>query len=100
MKKTISVMADQGRDPASESVSENNRGSILEAGPIQPVLEFPSTYSGNKCLKFQAAWYSQFPWLEYSMTKDAAFSYHWRCFGTSGECNMRKFSNTLASIKT
>ena len=100
MKKTISVMADQGRDPASESVSEINRRLILEAGPIQPVLEYPSTYSGNKYLKFQAAWYSQFPWLEYSRTKDAAFCYHCRCFGSSGEYNIYKFNNTLASIKS
>ena len=75
---------EMNRDPATEIVVENNRPNVIALGLIQPkTFNFPS--SGNRNLKFQAAWmdledYSQ--WLEYSVSRDASFCFHCRCFGS------------------
>ena len=81
------------RDPATETVVENNRQGIVALGPVQPrTITFPS--SGSRNLKFQASWfaredYSQ--WLEYSISKDSAFCFVCRCFGNLVGCSDKQF---------
>ncbi len=52
--------------------------------PCQPVIsgKFPTTYFSGKGRSFNPDWYKLYPWLEYSITKDAAFCYPCRLFGT------------------
>ena len=71
------------RDPASEQVNVNNRHTIVSLGPVQPILNYPP--SGNRNLKFQRSWFARddfSQWLEYSVSKDAAFCFVCRCFGS------------------
>ena len=44
---------------------------------IQPSINFPVT----KDRRFLAAWYKEYSWLEYSISKDAAFCFACRKFG-------------------
>ncbi|XP_052309181.1 uncharacterized protein LOC18099599 [Populus trichocarpa] len=45
-------------------------------GPFQPKLaEYPRTESGRQYRRFQYTWFDQFPWLEYSPSKDAIFCF-------------------------
>ena len=41
--------------------------------PIQPVIKYPQTKFCSTNRLFQSRWYEQFPWLEYSISLDAAF---------------------------
>ena len=71
------------RDPCNENVV--NIDNVLRLGPIRQVVDFPqSNFSGNE-YRFQESWYSKYDWIEYSFEKDAAFCFHCRLFGTSGE---------------
>lgn len=63
-----------------------NLNDKYNSGPIQPVFEFPTTNQR----KFCSNWYNQFKWLEYSVTKDAAFCYYCRIHGTSSS----KYNNS------
>ena len=55
-------------------------------GPRQPILkEYPYTVIGEKRRAFNSSWYKQYPWLEYSLTSDAAFCFACRHFAVSGE---------------
>ena len=47
-------------------------------GPYQP-----ATLQGGKLRSFQATWYGQFPWLEYSPKLDAAFCFCCRLYAAS-----------------
>lgn len=75
------------RDPATETVTESVRKQIVTLGPIQPMdVIFPS--SGPRNLRFQRSWYARedcTTWLEYSVSKDAAFCFVCRCFGSLGK---------------
>ena len=52
-----------------------------ESSPRQPVnVEFPITYFSGKARSFNSDWFRQYPWLEYSVKKDAAFCYPCRLF--------------------
>eukprot|EP00258_Populus_trichocarpa_P037857 XP_024453876.1 zinc finger MYM-type protein 1 [Populus trichocarpa] len=45
-------------------------------GPYQPKLaEYPKTESGRQYRRFKYTWFDQFPWLEYSPSKDAVFCF-------------------------
>ncbi|KAH9686650.1 TTF-type domain-containing protein [Citrus sinensis] len=45
-------------------------------GPFQPKLQkYPSTKYGTQNRRFQFSWFSKFPWLEYSISKDKAFCF-------------------------
>ena len=53
--------------------------------PVQPVnLKFPVTLFSKKPRSFNPAWYSSYPWLEYSVKQDACFCYPCRLFGFEG----------------
>ncbi len=50
------------------------RRAYLQRGPHQPQLrEFPTSMIGGKSRRFNALWYREFPWLEYSTQSDAIF---------------------------
>ncbi|XP_073053284.1 uncharacterized protein [Primulina eburnea] len=57
----------------------NERDAIRRAyilrGPYQHVMEYPRTKLGEQYRRFQKIWFEQFPWLEYSPNKDAAFCF-------------------------
>ncbi len=61
-------------DPGTRKAirSDNERNYLISLGPHQPVLaKFPS--DGKS--KFYSGWYREFPFLEYSVAKDAAFCF-------------------------
>lgn len=49
--------------------------------PTHPVLEFPSRSMLGKQFRFNAAWYAEFPWLEYSVSRNTAHCCSCRHFG-------------------
>jgi len=52
------------------------RKAYIKMGPYQPKLvEYPMTESGRQYRRFQYTWFDQFPWLEYSPSKDAMFCF-------------------------
>uniref|UniRef100_A0A1X7V3Y4 TTF-type domain-containing protein n=1 Tax=Amphimedon queenslandica TaxID=400682 RepID=A0A1X7V3Y4_AMPQE len=51
------------------------------SSPCQPVkIKFPVTYFSGKARSFYPDWFKLYPWLEYSVSKDAAFCYACRLF--------------------
>lgn len=52
----------------------------VDYGPCQPVLSFPRTNIGGKNRSFRENYYTQFKWIEYSPSKDAAFCFPCRLF--------------------
>ena len=67
------------------SSSESLCDIALSAGfpPVQPTgIQFPTTVFSGKGRSFNPAWF-KYPWLEYSVSKDAAFCYPCRLFGNS-----------------
>ena len=43
-------------------------------GPTQSDIDsFPRKWQGGEWRSFQKSWFSEFDWLEYSVTKDAAY---------------------------
>ena len=77
----------RARDPATECVIEVNRKEIVRQGPIQPTdIKFPASSARN--LRFQASWFTRDDcgkFLEYSISKDAAYCFACRCFGSLGK---------------
>lgn len=56
--------------------------------PTQPFLKcYPSKKFQSNWRHFHSEWFSLFPWLEYSVTKDAAFCFPCRLFCTSSSSN-------------
>ena len=50
--------------------------------PAQPALNvYPTRLFGKRPRRFQASWYINRPWLEYSQSLDAAFCYACRMYG-------------------
>ncbi|CAM6121865.1 unnamed protein product [Calypogeia fissa] len=50
------------------------RRAYLQRGPHQPHLrEFPVSLIGGRSRRFNALWYREFPWLEYSTQADAIY---------------------------
>lgn len=50
--------------------------------PIRPVnIKFPVTLFSGKSRSFSPGWYHSYPWLEYSVSRDACFCYPCRLFG-------------------
>ena len=63
----------EGRGPSSEIVCEANRAFVVESGSIRPNIDFPTWEISGRKFKFQKRWYDEHAWLEYSVSKDAAF---------------------------
>ena len=56
---------------------------ILPQPPVQPAnIKYPTTMISNKARSFNPAWYTHYPWLEYSVQKDACYCYSCRLFGS------------------
>ena len=50
--------------------------------PVQPCVDFPGReYGSSGSRSFQRSWYGEFPWIEYSVERDAAFCFPCRFFG-------------------
>ena len=70
--------------------------SPLEA-PRQPKVKFPlRSFGKGRPRAFNSMWYKSFPWLEYSVSLDAAFCYPCRLFkcGVGGGRSEQAFSKT------
>ena len=50
--------------------------------PVQPKICFPSRLFGASGRSFQAHWYKEFPWIEYSVDKKMPFSVSCVVFST------------------
>ena len=54
--------------------------------PKQPAgMTFPNRFYGNSKRCFQAKWYTDYPWVEYSVERDAVFCFPCRYFGVSAD---------------
>ena len=84
VSQTIETMANV-RDPALEIVDNANRKEVLLAGPIRSKSGFKTSLIGQRIFKFQSAWYTTYDWLQYSVSRDAAFCFTCRSFGTLGK---------------
>lgn len=52
------------------------RREYISKGACQPkVHNFPRTQFGNSTRSFREAWYKKYDWLEYSISKDAAYCF-------------------------
>ncbi|KAH7688594.1 P-loop containing nucleoside triphosphate hydrolase protein [Dioscorea alata] len=57
-------------------IRDQVRREYLTRGPCQPIgHKFPQKDYSKQKRSFQDAWFKQHPWLEYSITKDAAFCF-------------------------
>ena len=77
----------EGRDPSCEIVNEANRAFFFETGLKRPLIDFPQSEQARRKFKFKKKWYEEFDFLEYSISKDAAFCFVCRCFGSLGKRN-------------
>ena len=84
VSQTIETMPNV-RDPALEIVDNANRKEVLLAGPIRSKSGFKTSLIGQRIFKFQSAWYTTYDWLQYSVSRDAAFCLTYRSFGTVGK---------------
>ena len=67
--------------------------------PVQPVnITFPVTVYSGKSRSFNPAWYSIYPWLEYSIQKDACYCYSCRLLGSGPGSKCEKIF-TLVGFK-
>ncbi|OMO81088.1 Zinc finger, TTF-type, partial [Corchorus olitorius] len=58
------------------SLRDKIQRSYIRDGPYQPYLvEYPTSGSEKNRRRFQATWYKDFWWLEYSPSKDTAFCF-------------------------
>ncbi|KAH7670424.1 Ribonuclease H-like protein [Dioscorea alata] len=74
------IVSDPGlRKPIEDfdnGIRDQVRREYLTRGPCQPTgHKFPQKDYGKQKRSFQDAWFKQHPWLEYSITKDAAFCF-------------------------
>jgi hypothetical protein len=61
--------------------------------PRQPLIEFPSRAVRGTLCRFNPSWYSDFPWLEYSVSRDTAHCFSCRHFGGLQDRSSNKFIN-------
>ncbi|CAN0880847.1 Zinc finger MYM-type protein 1 [Linum grandiflorum] len=62
------------------------RRAYLTAGPYQIRLsQFPKTGPPGHLRCFQQSWYDEFPWLEYSLKKDAAYCLYCYLFAENSD---------------
>ena len=53
--------------------------------PVQPHGKFPSKQYGSVNRSFQSSWYIDYPWLEYSVSKNCAYCFPCRFFSVNGD---------------
>jgi hypothetical protein len=63
---------------------------IWHFSPCQPInIQYPVSYFSGKGRSFQSDWFEENDWLEYSISKDAAFCYLCRMFPSAIVCSSR-----------
>ena len=78
---TVPSSSCQGSSSTSQEVL-SDIASSTSSPSCQPVnITFPVTYFSGKARSFNPDWFKLYPWLEYSVSKDAAFCYACRLFG-------------------
>ncbi len=91
---------------ASQNLASSSSGNTLlddiasstSCPPCQPVgITFPVTYFSKKARSFNPDWFKVYPWLEYSVKKDAAFCYPCRLFG-AGCVHSSRPEKTFSSL--
>ena len=65
-------------------ISEDIASNKAQA-PVQPTIQLPTSVFGKSSRSFQAKWYTDHKWLEYSKQKDAAFCFACRFFSSAAE---------------
>ena len=79
----------QAQEPCTNSCNERSEAPDDIAAtpaypPVRPVnVKFPATLFSGKPRSFSPGWYHSYPWLEYSVSRDACFCYPCRLFGVS-----------------
>ncbi|CAN6572903.1 unnamed protein product [Malus baccata var. baccata] len=59
------------------NIQDKVRRAYLQMGPCRPTkYEFPYTLYAKKKRLFVISWFEEYDWLEYSISKDAAFCLH------------------------
>ena len=53
----------------------------MRKGPCQPPYDYLVSYFSRKSRRFRSEWYVNRNWLEYSIDKDATFSFYCYLFG-------------------
>ena len=69
-------------------LSNNQKKFLISKGPCQPKLvRYPinNLIEGHKQKSFNARWYEEYPHLEYSISKDAAFCHVCQLFKTGNQ---------------
>lgn len=75
---------DPGKRPAT--LSDADRNYLIHLGPCQPKLNiFPKNAEVKKSsqCRFSASWYNEYPYLEYSISKDSAHCFVCSLFPTA-----------------
>ena len=82
--QSISIPAPE-EDTSTSTVTELPQDIAKEKSdsPAQPNINFPTRIYGSRSRSFQLNWYTIFPWIEYSMARDAVFCFPCRFFGVS-----------------
>lgn len=95
VRRTKSASCTFPDDPANTIPKERlERQQRIAKGPFQPVQKsFPRTSSRS----FQAKWYSEFPFLEYSIKEDKVFCFHCRFFATENATSKGHSNVTFVS---
>ncbi|KAG8635677.1 hypothetical protein MANES_16G054463v8 [Manihot esculenta] len=76
-------------------IRDSLRRRYLAKGPCQPVgHEFPFTLIREKNQRFQVAWFKDYEWLEYSVSKDKAYCLYCYLFAN----NNRSGGNVFTEI--
>ncbi|XP_021631800.2 zinc finger MYM-type protein 1-like [Manihot esculenta] len=76
-------------------IRDSLRRRYLAKGPCQPVgHKFPFTFIREKNRRFQVAWFKDYEWLEYSVSKDKAYCLYCYLFAN----NNRSGGNVFTEI--
>ena len=70
----------------SKHLTDSQKIYLIQIGPYQPILQiYPSNLNiakeGHKQSRFNPSWFKEYPHLEYSLSKDAAFCFVCSLFG-------------------
>lgn len=84
-------------------IRDQVRREYLTRGPCQPIAHnYPQKVFSNVKRSFRPAWFKNFEWLEYSISKDAAFCFCCYLFGNSNRVDAftkNGFSNSKKAIE-
>ena len=64
----------------SDGIAVSDIALSISQPPVQRYVKFPITIINGKRRSFNSNWYKKYPWIEYSVQKDAAFCYACRFF--------------------